>query len=140
MVSPEQILILIPLVDRFKSNLMNDRLNQVIQRISKSSSFVKVNDRLSEIYTNTLDTCKRDQESQDGLHQKNCEVILEQTQAQMKILKQKQEMEENARKVQVEIANYIKSVQAEELSKISRDNQRHVDEITTQIGIPFRRQ
>jgi hypothetical protein len=115
LISPEQVLMLLPLADRSKKDLMNDHLSQVIDRITRSVANIKVTDTVSELHMRSLDLCRTSPKYQDAVSQKNCNIILEKTKTQLQISKIKRENEEQARKVQMEVSEYVDHVQRERI-------------------------
>jgi hypothetical protein len=117
LVTPEQVLMLLPLADRTKENLMTPQLEQIIDRISRSVSTIKVTDRLSDLYTRTLDVCEKSPEYQDALAQKNCSLILKRTKASLEIVHLTRENEEKARIAQAEVAKLVEDIQRDRVKK-----------------------
>ncbi|MBT4790079.1 MAG: hypothetical protein HON90_00785, partial [Halobacteriovoraceae bacterium] len=116
LITPEQVLMLTSLTDRSKSNLMTSELRQVIDRISRSVANIKVTDRISDLYTRSLDVCKKSPKYQDALAQRNCDLILERTKSSLQIVHLKQETEEKSRIVQDEVATLIENIQRKRAS------------------------
>lgn len=121
LVTPEQMLMLLPLSQPGESDpdkaLDTPEMKQVIDRLAESVSHVQVNDLLAEIYTRTLDRCRRDPAYQGAVAQENCHAILERTKSEMEILAYKREAAAQARAVQVEIAGAVRDVQAQRLTR-----------------------
>jgi hypothetical protein len=111
-VSPEQILMLVPLADENKEDLMGDDLKQAISRLSSSSVNLKMTDHLVDIYKNTFELCTNSPDYQGAVAQKNCETIIKNTQTSLANLKFKTEMEAEAFKAQQEVRKYVYEVQS----------------------------
>jgi hypothetical protein len=120
LVTPEQLVMLLTLAkpgepDPAKA-IDTDEMRQVIDRLSLATAHVQVSDMLSDVYTRTLDRCRRDAAYQGAVAQENCNVVLERTKSEMEILTMKRDAERQARTVLVEIASVVRDVQAQRLS------------------------
>jgi len=67
---------------------------------------------LSDVYTRTLDRCKRDPKYQGAVAQENCKAILARTKTEMEILNYKRDAERQARIVQMEVAGLVQGTQS----------------------------
>lgn len=126
LVTPEQLLMLVSLTKPGERDpdkaIDNPDLKQVIDRLAESVSQVQVNDLLAEIYSRTLDRCRRDPAYQGALAQENCKAILDRTKGEMEILGYKRDAERQARTVQVEIGAIVRDVQHQRLGRMSRQS------------------
>jgi hypothetical protein len=123
LVTPEQMLLLLSLSkpgerDADKA-IDTPEMKQVVERLAESVGHVQVNDVLAEIYTRTLDQCRRDPGYQGAVAQENCKTILERTKGEIEILAYKRDAERQARMVQVEIGSIVRDVQNHRLSTMS---------------------
>lgn len=121
LVTPEQLVMLLALANPSESDpvksLDTDDVHQVVDRLALATAHVQVSDMLSDIYTRTLDRCRRDPSYQGAVAQENCKTVLERAKGEMEILTMKRDAEQQARTVQVEIASVVRDVQAQRLSR-----------------------
>ena len=113
LVTPEQIYALLPLAE---DHIDEKTLQQVVDRISQSTAYVKVQDSLADIQTGALIKCV-EPKNQSAVAQKNCDHILKRSQLAMQVLEHKMLGEERVRKVQEEVGSIINEVQAAKLSQ-----------------------
>jgi len=123
LISPYQILELLPLIQKgdFKKVSsgklkINRRLKNVLDRLTISTARLKMNDHLRDIYVRTLDQCLRDPEYQSALAQKNCELILKRSKADMEMLAMQAQAENRSILVQKEISNIVHGAWGERTS------------------------
>ena len=90
LITPEQILMLTPLVDRSKKDNMSNELRQVVSRLTRSVSNIKVQDKISDLYTRAIDACTKP-DHQSAIAQTNCKAIKEKAAMSLKIAEVKQE-------------------------------------------------
>jgi hypothetical protein len=123
LVTPEQLVLLLSLTKPGESDLGKaldtPEMKQVIDRLAESVSHVQVNDFLAEIYSRTLDRCRRDPAYQGALAQENCKAILERTKSEIEILAYKRDAEQQARTVQLEIGAIVRDVQGQRLGSMT---------------------
>lgn len=138
LVTPEQVLSLIPLADTSNPQLLTPELRQIIDRITRSISTIKLADNISDIHTRSLDVCKKSPKYQDALSQKNCDLILERTRTSLDILHLTRENEEKARLAQAEVSNLINSIQHERSLKYTRPSIAPTSINSESMGVPWR--
>lgn len=108
LIEPAQILSLLPLVEEGDDKLeRSEGLKKAITRLSRTSTYIKLHDQLGDIYIRSLEQCKTNPKYQDAIGQQNCDLILKRTHANMEILNLQRNNEENIRKVQVEIQQFV---------------------------------
>lgn len=137
LVSPEQILMLIPLADQTKPNLVGKDLEQVLDRLTFSTTHIKMNDHFSDIYTGAIETCIKDPELQNAVAQKNCELSIKKAKSDIEVLRFKRETENNARTVQAEVGSYIRKIQEQRLKRLVPNNSVNRSAPADPIKIPF---
>ncbi|MBF0206353.1 MAG: hypothetical protein HQK53_05635 [Oligoflexia bacterium] len=111
LISPEQILMLLPLVGDSDANFESDDLRQVLDRLSSAATHVKITDRLIDTYRETFRVCRTDPKYQDSVAQKNCESMLKDISSNMQFLQYQNNTETDAMKTQQEVREYIQHVQ-----------------------------
>jgi hypothetical protein len=140
LVTPEQLVMLLSLAKPGERDLDKaldtPEMKQVIDRLSESVSHVQVNDLLAEIYTRTLDSCRRDPIYQGALAQENCKAILERTKSEIEILAYKRDAERQARTVQVEIGAIVRDVQGQRLGSLTSRGRAPADPPSGPIPLP----
>jgi hypothetical protein len=114
LVTPEQVLLLAPLVDRGKPDFLSHELKQVISRLSRSVAHIKVQDKISDLYTRAIDACTKP-DHQSAIAQKNCEIIKEKARLGLEIAQIKQESETKAIVAQREISELVEGIQRSRL-------------------------
>lgn len=123
LVTPEQLVMLLALTKPGETDpakaVDTDEMHQVVDRLALATAHVQVSDMLSDVYTRTLDRCRRDASYQGAVAQENCKTVLERTKSEMEILTMKRDAERQARTVQVEIASVVRDVQAQRLSRMN---------------------
>lgn len=120
LITPEQILLLLNLTnDANPQNMMTPQLTQVIDQLSITTAQVQINDMLADIYTRTLDQCKRDPKYQGAVAQVNCNLMLERAKNEMEILALKRDAMRQAREVQKEINTIVRANVADKLMRMS---------------------
>ena len=108
MISPEQILGLLPLIDADDSKIEKSKgLKKVIARLARTSTFVKLQDQLGDIHIRAMELCHTNPKYQGILAQKNCQHLVRRTRANMDILNFKRENEQRIRKVQEEVQQIV---------------------------------
>ncbi len=140
LVTPEQLVMLLSLAKPGERDpdkaLDTPEMKQVIDRLSESVSHVQVNDLLAEIYSRTLDRCRRDPAYQGALAQENCKAILERTKSEIEILAYKRDAERQARTVQVEIGAIVRDVQGQRLGNMTTRGRPPADPPAGPIPLP----
>ena len=120
LVTPNQIAMLLPLLE---SGENGQELEQVLDRLGQTSSFVKVMDKLSDIYINSLRK-RLDPKYSNALAQKNIELALQNTKALMAVVKEKRDAEDNVYRVQTQISNYVQEFQKDQLQTVTPMNKK----------------
>lgn len=115
LIQPEQIYSLLPLADEGIDN--NRALDQVIDRLSQATAFLKVQDSLFDIQTRTAEECERP-DRQDAVTQANCQIVAQKTRLSMEFLERKAMAEDRAVRVQGEIAALIDAVRNSQIGRI----------------------
>ncbi len=114
-IQPEQIYSLLPMAEQGIED--NQALLQVIDRLSQSAAYLKVQDSLFDIQTRAFEQCESP--DQMGLvAQENCQKILQKTKISMEFLEHRMLAEERAVKVQNEISGMIEQVKASQARRI----------------------
>jgi hypothetical protein len=115
LIQPEQIYSLLPLADEGIDN--NKALEQVIDRLSQATAFLKVQDSLFDIQTRTAEECERP-DRQDAVTQANCQIVAQKTRLSMEFLERKALAEDRAVRVQNEISTLIDGVRNSQVGRI----------------------
>ncbi len=113
LVSPEQIYSLLPLASEGIEK--NQTLEQVVDRISQATAYIKKQDELYDIHSGTISQCQHP-DWQGGVAQENCNRLLVSVKASMEALELKMQGEDRVRVVQREIAELVSGVQRARLS------------------------
>ena len=140
LLTPEQLVMLLSLakpgeLDPEKA-LDTPEMKQVVDRLSESVSHVQVNDLLAEIYSRTLDRCRRDPAYQGAVAQENCKAILERTKGEIEILAYKRDAERQARTVQIETGAIVRDVQNQRLGNMTMRGRGEAEPPTGNIPLP----
>lgn len=110
LVTPEQVLLLAPLVDRGNKNNLSPELKQVVNRLSRSVANIKVQDKASDLYARAINACTLPKH-QSAVAQKNCDIIKEKARMTLKVAQIKQEAEHKAMIAQREISEMVEGIQ-----------------------------
>lgn len=127
-ITPNQLLLLVPLVDKTKSNGTSELLDLSSERLASSATFVKLTDRLSDILMVSLDKCKKDPDIQNTVAQRNCDLIIESAKANLQALSYKREAEENAIKTHQLIAQIVSEEQNRKIVNFAQDSGKELEE------------
>lgn len=114
LVTPEQVLLLAPLIDRNKADAFSPELKQVVGRLARSVAHIKVQDKIADLYTRAMDTCTKPAH-QSAIAQKNCDIIKEKARISLEIARIKQESEADAIIAQREVADLVEGIQRSRL-------------------------
>ena len=114
LVTPEQVLLLAPLIDRNKADAFSPELRQVVGRLARSVAHIKVQDKIADLYTRAMDTCTKPAH-QSAIAQKNCDIIKEKARISLEIARIKQESEADAIIAQREVADLVEGIQRSRL-------------------------
>jgi hypothetical protein len=90
------------------------KLRQVIARLSRSVAHIKVQDKISDLYTRAIDACTKP-DHQSAIAQKNCDIIKEKARLGLEIAQIKQESETKAIVAQREISELVEGIQRSRL-------------------------
>lgn len=126
-ITPTQLLLLVPLVDSFKVDQPSELLDLSADRLSSSATFVKLTDRFSDMLTLSLDKCKKDPEVQNSVAQRNCDLIIETAKANLQALSYKREAEESAIRAHQLIAQIVAEEQKRKLGTANQDSGKELE-------------
>jgi hypothetical protein len=127
-ITPNQLLLLVPLVDGSQPDQESELLDLSADRLSSSATFVKLTDRFSDILTLSLDKCKKDPEVQNSVAQRNCDLIVETAKANLQALSYKREAEESAIRAHQLISQMVAEEQKRRLSTPNQDTGKELEE------------
>ena len=140
LITPEQLVLLLSLAKPGERDpekaIDTPEMKQVVDRLSESVSHVQVNDLLAEIYSRTLDRCRRDPAYQGAVAQENCKAILERTKGEIEILAYKRDAERQARTVQIETGAIVRDVQNQRLGNMTMRGRGEAEPPTGNIPLP----
>jgi len=127
-ITPDQLLLLVPLVDNSNPNQAGELLDLSADRLSSSAAFVKLTDRFSDILTLSLDKCKKDPEVQNSVAQRNCDLIIETAKANLQALSYKREAEESAIRAHQLIAQMVAEEQKRQVGISNQDTGKELEQ------------
>lgn len=127
-ITPNQLLLLVPLVDSSTPERPSELLDLSADRLSSSATFVKLTDRFSDILTLSLDKCKKDPGVQNSVAQRNCDLIIETAKANLQALSYKREAEESAIRAHQLIAQIVSEEQKRKMQVSNQDSGKELEE------------
>lgn len=116
-IRPEQIYQLLPLTDGGVAG--NKFLEQVVERMAQTSSYLKIQDHLFDIQTRAIEECFGEK-NRSAIAQKNCKMIIEKTKLSMQFLEHKMLSEQRVIESQEKISDLIEAARFSQAMKQER--------------------